>query len=462
MNIVGGGAEHVMINLEKEWDIMEKKQYLCGWVAGILLLLSLLLPDAAFASNAQTADNAKDVEVHLQNQDGTDPASFPEAIRNYTIPGKMVTRFDDMYEWSSFGNCTMADDAEFTQSDNGIRFTSTDDAGYMERAVKWSFAGTNLKFRIWFYLHSPLSEAGALKFVFSADETFGKCFEIGVWGFKEGWNLIDFEPNHLTAGYITSWGNPSWDDTFVRLRIYGHSNQGNDPFSVTLDSLTVDDETEPKVIFAFDDGYTSVYDEAFPEMEQYGLKGTSYVITNAVGGKKYMDIHQLQTLYDAGWDVANHSKDHMNYTGKTVAEIENSIQGGITWLNDNGFGKNALHLAMPNGVYNENVKAAIENCGLKTARSTMVDQFLPPEWEPRYLPGNTVRDTTPLDTVTGWINTAMEKGQTLILVFHGIAQSPSDEYEWSAESFAALCKYCNDRDVPVVTMSQWYGGLNDQ
>ena len=106
--------------------------------------------------------------------------------------------------------------------------------------------------------------------------------------------------------------------------------------------------TDP-VVITFDDGFESAYTIAFPIMQQYGIKGTVYVVPKWVGAPGYLTLAELTILHNAGWTIANHSWDHTDLTSLTSADVTTDIQSAIDWLNQNGFSDGADYLAYPYG-----------------------------------------------------------------------------------------------------------------
>ena len=64
------------------------------------------------------------------------------------------------------------------------------------------------------------------------------------------------------------------------------------------------------VIITFDDGDISVYENAFPIMQKYGLTGVVYIVGNYMNEPGYMSAAQIRELADAGWEVGSHSMNH--------------------------------------------------------------------------------------------------------------------------------------------------------
>lgn len=87
----------------------------------------------------------------------------------------------------------------------------------------------------------------------------------------------------------------------------------------------------------FDDGYESVYEEAFPEMLARGIPGTVFPVVGSIGGWNEWDVNlaprpvrhlswpQLRELSEAGFEVGSHTLTHRDLTrldpGALVREL---------------------------------------------------------------------------------------------------------------------------------------------
>ncbi|MEW6421616.1 MAG: polysaccharide deacetylase family protein [Deinococcota bacterium] len=60
----------------------------------------------------------------------------------------------------------------------------------------------------------------------------------------------------------------------------------------------------------FDDGFESVYREAFPVLQALGVPGTVYPILDLIGQPGHMTQAQLDELRAAGWEIGSHTHTH--------------------------------------------------------------------------------------------------------------------------------------------------------
>ena len=105
-------------------------------------------------------------------------------------------------------------------------------------------------------------------------------------------------------------------------------------FIANINNSTVENN---HIKIAFDDGYESVYANAFPIMEEYNLKGIVFTISGYIGKTNDWDVtfgvnktmhltkSQLFTLSEHGWEIGSHSHLHRSFKWMSNDEIKNDI-----------------------------------------------------------------------------------------------------------------------------------------
>ena len=69
------------------------------------------------------------------------------------------------------------------------------------------------------------------------------------------------------------------------------------------------------VMITFDDGHSSVYENAFPIMNKLDFSGILYIVANRINNiPDFMSISILQEMINAGWEVGSHSYTHADLT----------------------------------------------------------------------------------------------------------------------------------------------------
>jgi peptidoglycan/xylan/chitin deacetylase (PgdA/CDA1 family) len=80
------------------------------------------------------------------------------------------------------------------------------------------------------------------------------------------------------------------------------------------------------IVLSFDDGNENTYSTAFPILQKYGFKGTSYIVYNYVGAKNFMTKDQIRELYEAGWEIGSHSISHVDLTKRLDRQEDEIIE----------------------------------------------------------------------------------------------------------------------------------------
>lgn len=107
------------------------------------------------------------------------------------------------------------------------------------------------------------------------------------------------------------------------------------------------------VIITFDDGYRSIYEIAFPVLDQYKLKGVVYVITGYVGAPTYMNADQLSELFANGWEIGSHTVSHEDLV-ENPAKVYDQMVESKRYL-ERLLGTKELTVAYPYGKADENI-----------------------------------------------------------------------------------------------------------
>lgn len=236
------------------------------------------------------------------------------------------------------------------------------------------------------------------------------------------------------------------------------------------------DNNKPTVIIAFDDGWRSVLDNAFPIMQSHNQKGVEFIITNqpdlAWNGlsNNYMNRSQLQLLYDAGWDLSSHTNSHINMVAVNDTVLNYELRTSRDWLNTN-FPRGSTIMAYPNGVYNQHIIDTLILNHYVAARTVDPDSnYSISSSSNIFALGAYVTLGGPKgrhdndSIVINQINNTISKNGTLILVFHKIVNSMSikandETTEFLTSDFRNVSNYLYDRrsEIDVRTLSDYLG-----
>ena len=114
-------------------------------------------------------------------------------------------------------------------------------------------------------------------------------------------------------------------------------------------------ELPPKpIILTFDDGYTDNYEKAFPVLQEYGFKGTFFVVTEFIdaGREGYMNWEMIEEMSRAGQRIESHSRTHPDLTTKSRDGLIWEILGSQETLAAH-IGYQPRYFCYPGGTYND-------------------------------------------------------------------------------------------------------------
>lgn len=129
---------------------------------------------------------------------------------------------------------------------------------------------------------------------------------------------------------------------------------------------------EKSIAITFDDGYSSIYDTAFPMLEQFGFPFTLFVSTGPIdrAQSNYMTWENINEMASAGVTIANHLVEHPYMLDKLPEETD------ANWINRmrqeiqeaqktivSHTGQDNKFLAYPYGEYNNNIKDLSKELG---------------------------------------------------------------------------------------------------
>jgi peptidoglycan/xylan/chitin deacetylase (PgdA/CDA1 family) len=76
------------------------------------------------------------------------------------------------------------------------------------------------------------------------------------------------------------------------------------------------------VVITFDDGDEDVYQNAFPIMRDLGMTGIIYLVGNRMDAEGFINVEEMRTLAQAGWEAGSHSATHVNLLNNVMLSKE--------------------------------------------------------------------------------------------------------------------------------------------
>jgi len=175
----------------------------------------------------------------------------------------------------------------------------------------------------------------------------------------------------------------------------------------------------------FDDGYRTVYDQAFPVLQRYGMTATVFVTPGATNpaneaerlptleGRAMLSWRQIREMQHAGMDIGAHTCTHPHLTQLPIEPIAGEMLGSRTIIQEM-LGQPVVCFAYPFGRYDARIRdlaaqhffcACSDKLGFVTAssdpfalervdahflRSDRTAALMVSEWFPWYVAARTV------------------------------------------------------------------------
>jgi peptidoglycan/xylan/chitin deacetylase (PgdA/CDA1 family) len=207
------------------------------------------------------------------------------------------------------------------------------------------------------------------------------------------------ETAFLAPGYLDAHGNPTAGG--------GVAWQARDPAVATVaadglvtaqsagttyvvgslgseaDSLLVTVVMRGAITITFDDGFRSAYDDAWPALQQLGLRANIAVNPAQVGFPAYMTKAELDEVHAAGFSIVSHSMTHDSLTTLTTGELDYELRASREWIDAQGY-QGANVFIVPYHHWSVRERNAIAS-HYEAARGTSANAFVPDSlvaWRP--------------------------------------------------------------------------------
>ena len=114
----------------------------------------------------------------------------------------------------------------------------------------------------------------------------------------------------------------------------------------------------PLIVLTFDDGHKSIYDLAFPLMQQYQYPGVNFIPTGWINIPGVITLDEVRELENAGWETGGHTVTHANLTTISLDSARSEIFKNYQQLVE--FGLTHRCFALPAGHSNPEIDVIIE------------------------------------------------------------------------------------------------------
>jgi peptidoglycan/xylan/chitin deacetylase (PgdA/CDA1 family) len=218
------------------------------------------------------------------------------------------------------------------------------------------------------------------------------------------------------------------------------------------------------VVLTFDDSSKSHFTVARPLLKEYGF-GATFFITEGFDFKEnkqdYMTWDEIRHLHEDGFEIGNHTRDHLGITDKTVDRLDEQLEGIESQCKAHGI-PSPTTFAWPGNATTPAAFAVLQKHGIQFARRGGAPEypyeegrgfaFEPGSDHPMLLPS--AGDARPKWTIQDLIRAAEQArdGRIAILQFHGVPDTAHDWVSSSQQNFEAYLKYLHLEKYKVIAL----------
>jgi peptidoglycan/xylan/chitin deacetylase (PgdA/CDA1 family) len=218
------------------------------------------------------------------------------------------------------------------------------------------------------------------------------------------------------------------------------------------------------VVLTFDDSAKSHYTTVRPVLKRYGF-GATFFITEGfdftTNKTDYMTWEEIAQLHRDGFEVGNHTRDHMGISKDKIPQIEEQLEAINRQCVAHGIPR-TTSFAFPGNAITLEAFAELKKLGIRFARRGGAPEyeyregrgfaFEPGFDHPLLIPS--AGDARPDWTIENFISAVDQAryGRIAVLQFHGIPDTAHSWVSTSAQNFDAYMNYLSKNGFTVIAM----------
>jgi len=193
------------------------------------------------------------------------------------------------------------------------------------------------------------------------------------------------------------------------------------------------------VVLTFDDSSASHYTVARPVLKRYGFGATFFItegFTFATNKRDYMTWEQIADLHRDGFEIGNHTRDHLGITEKTTGRLAEQLEVIAARCREHGIPA-PVSFAWPGNKFHVSALPVLQQAGIRFARRGGEPEvpyavgggvpYEPGADHPLLIPTTgDARPTWNLENLQRAVAGA-RAGRIAVLQFHGV---PDGEHPW--------------------------------
>lgn len=207
----------------------------------------------------------------------------------------------------------------------------------------------------------------------------------------------------------------------------------------SLSAVATEPVPDKLIVLTFDDSAASHYTVARPLLKRHGF-GATFFITEGfsfrTNKKDYMTWEQIAELHRDGFEIGNHTRDHLGITIRNVSRLKEQLDAINDRCREHGIPR-PITFSWPGNAFHTNALPVLQAAGIRFARRGGEPEvpyklgggvaYEPGADHPLLIP--TAGDARPDWTLENLKRTAAmaRDGRIAVLQFHGV---PDGEHPW--------------------------------
>jgi len=221
----------------------------------------------------------------------------------------------------------------------------------------------------------------------------------------------------------------------------------------TTTTTTTTQSTSGMASITFDDGTIGQYTYARPVMVQRSLRGTFFIISDALGWTgTNMNATQVRQLVIDGDEIGNHTRSHPDLASLTSSQVTAEFSDSQSSIASQ-IGVTPTTCAYPYGSHTAVVDVIAAEF-FRGCRDTAGGLNTMGSLQPYSLHNFYVVQTTTADDVRSAALQAEAQGSWVIFTYHGVNPSGSGSEDVTPAHLAEQSDALGSTNIPVVTVSQ--------
>ncbi len=221
---------------------------------------------------------------------------------------------------------------------------------------------------------------------------------------------------------------------------------------------------EKVVVLTFDDSVHSHYTVARPLLKKLGFSATFFITEGfdfKTNKQDYMTWAQIRTLHDDGFEIGNHTRDHLSVTEQNLSQVREQLEVINDRCREHGIPK-PVSFAYPGNAFHVRALPILESMGIQFARRGGAPEydydsgggvaFEPGRDHPLLIPtAGDARPTWTLEDFKKALSRAKE-GTVPVLQFHGVPDLAHPWVHTPPERFAEYMQYLKVEGYQVLAL----------